>query len=132
MLAAAAVVLVKRVSTVGAVLAHCRADPVVDRQAPSRSVDVRADCHRVRLHFDGAVDDDPRARPGDGAEPVIAPALVAALIFAALPTGFVNRRVWIAAGVAVGLVALNPAYQCAVRREHHRDDSWQPAPAAGA
>ena len=44
-------------------------------------------------------------------EPVIAPALVAALIFAALPTGFVNRRVWIAAGVAVGLVALNPAYR---------------------
>jgi hypothetical protein len=46
-------------------------------------------------------------------EPVIVPAFVAALIFAALPTGSLNRRVWIAAGAAVALVALNPAYQYA-------------------
>ncbi len=44
-------------------------------------------------------------------EPAVAVVLAAALIFASLPTGFANRRVWLAAGVSVVLAALNPLYQ---------------------
>jgi hypothetical protein len=46
-------------------------------------------------------------------EPAVVPALLAALVFAALPTGFANRRVWIAAAVALFLAALNPLSQYA-------------------
>jgi hypothetical protein len=46
-------------------------------------------------------------------EPAIIPALVAVLVFAALPAGFANRRIWMAAGAALVLAALNPLYQFA-------------------
>jgi hypothetical protein len=46
-------------------------------------------------------------------EPSLVVALLAALAFAALPTGFADRRLWLAAGVAVALAALYPAYQYA-------------------
>ena len=48
-------------------------------------------------------------------EPAIVPALVAALVFAALPTGFTNRRVWFAAIAALVLAALNPLYLLATQ-----------------
>jgi hypothetical protein len=112
-LAAAAVVLVKRVSTVGAVLLI--AGPIlwwIDKPHPEVLT-----FGLIAIAF-ACISTAPwmtivALGLATAQEPVIAPALVAALIFAALPTGFVNRRVWIAAGVAVGLVALNPAYQYA-------------------
>ncbi len=113
LLAGAAVVLVKRVSTVAAVL--LAAGPIlwwIDKPHPEvftfgliavaiASIGRAPWLTILALGLASAQ------------EPVIVPALVAALIFAALPTGFVNRRVWIAAGAAVALVAVNPAYQYA-------------------
>jgi hypothetical protein len=113
LLAGAAVLLVRRVSTIAAVLlaggpilwwidkphpevflfASITAAFVLIRTAPWLAI--------LALGFASAQ------------EPAIVPALVAALVFAALPTGFATGRVWIAAAVALLLAALNPLSQYA-------------------
>jgi hypothetical protein len=113
LLAGAAVVLATRVSTVGAVLLV--AGPIlwwIDKPHPEVFL-----FGLIAIAFT-CISTAPwlailALGLASAQEPVIAPAVVVALIFAALPTGFVNRRVWIAAGVAVGLMTLNPAYQYA-------------------
>ena len=113
LLAGAAVLLVKRVSTVAAVL--LAAGPIlwwIDKPHPEvftfgliavafASIGTAPWLTILALGLAAAQ------------EPVIVPALVVAVIFAALPTGFANRRAWIAAGAAVTLAVLNPAYQYA-------------------
>jgi len=113
LLAGAAVLLVKRVSTVAAVL--LAAGPIlwwIDKPHPEvftfgliatafASIGTAPWLTVLALGLASAQ------------EPVIVPALVVAVIFAALPTGFPNRRAWLAAGAAVALVVLNPAYQYA-------------------
>ena len=111
LLAGAAVLLVKRVSTVAAVL--LAAGPIlwwIDKPHPEvftfgliavafASIGTAPWLTILALGLAAAQ------------EPVIVPALVVAVIFAALPTGFANRRAWIAAGAALLLAVLNPAYQ---------------------
>ena len=113
LLAAAAVLLVRRVSTIAAVL--FAGGPIlwwIDKPHPEVFV-----CASITVAFVFL-----RTAPwltiaalglASAQEPAIVPALLAALVFAALPTGFAKRRVWIAAAAAVILAALNPLYQYA-------------------
>jgi hypothetical protein len=113
LLTGAAVLIVRRVSTVAAVL--LAAGPVlwwIDKPHPEVFTFVMI---AVAITFIGVAPGRAILAFGlaSAQEPAVIPALVVALVFAALPTGFVNRRVWIAAGAAVALAVLNPAYQYA-------------------
>jgi hypothetical protein len=113
LLAGAALLLVKRVSTVAAALLS--AGPVlwwVDKPHPEVFTFTLV---AASITFIGVAPWWSILALGLAAaqEPAMLPALAAALVFAALPTGFANRRVWIAAGAALGLAALDPFYQSA-------------------
>jgi hypothetical protein len=113
LLAGAAVLLIRRVSTIAAVL--LAGGPIlwwIDKPHPDVFLFASIAAALVFI----------RTSPwltilglglASAQEPAIVPALVAALVFAALPTGFALRRVWIAAAAAVLLAALNPLYQYA-------------------
>jgi hypothetical protein len=111
MLAGAAVLLVRRVSTVAAVL--LAAGPVlwwIDKPHPEVFTFALIAAAFV---FIGTAPWWSILALGlaSAQEPALVPALLVTLIFAALPAGFANRRVWIAAGVALFLAALNPLDQ---------------------
>ena len=111
LLAGAAVLLVRRVSTIAAVL--LTVGPVlwwIDKPHPEVfTVSLIA----VAFVFIGTAPWWSILALGlaSAQEPALVPALAAALIFAALPAGFADRRVWIAAAGALLLAALNPLYQ---------------------
>ena len=110
LLAGAAVLLVRRVSTIAAVL--LAGGPIlwwIDKPHPEGFLFASITAAFVFI----------RTAPGlailalgfaSAQEPAAVPALVVALVFAALPTGFSSRRVWIAAAAALLVAALNPLY----------------------
>ena len=113
LLAATAVLLVRRVSTIAAVL--LAGGPIlwwIDKPHPEVFLFAAITAALVFI----------RTAPwlailalglASAQEPAVVPALLATLVFAALPTGFSSRRVWVAAAAALLVAALNPLYQYA-------------------